>query len=284
MSMPEWYAVLPVIGSVRYPKPLVIGPPTGRMNVPSPSAGPPPASTASCGDAIGLRLQRALGFVVLGLRGAERAALLLLRGGGRVAGLRLLRGELVELGLLVGRGRARVVGHLLLPAELRLLLGELRLQADDARGVVLALVGDALEVVLALDQLTGPGRAAEEPDHRRAVAVLVEQDRGAADVVLGLVQLLLGRLGLELEDRGRVAEPVDVGLRGGEPFVRPRPRGWRRRPRWRRAAGARPGPSPARRGRTLGRARLADLLLELLLLVGLLGGHLGDGAHRRAAP
>ena len=79
--------------------------------------------------------------------------------------------------------------------------------------------------MLALDQLTRAGRTPEQPDHGGAVAVLVQQDRGVADVVLRLVELLLGGVGLELQDRSHETEAVDVGLGRGQPFVGRRPPG-----------------------------------------------------------
>src|SRR5713101_5675490 len=106
-------------------------------------------------DAIRLGLQLRLGLVVLRLRRAELRVLVLLGGRRRVASPRLFRGDGVQLGLLVGRGGARLIGHLLLLRDLRLLARQLVLQKGDATGVPLALVGDALEVVLALDQPTG---------------------------------------------------------------------------------------------------------------------------------
>jgi hypothetical protein len=173
-------------------------------------------------DAIGFRLQGGFGVVVLGDGRAQRNRLGVLGTRGGVVGASLLRGDVVELALVVGCRGAGVVGDLLLCGQLLLLGVELRLQPRYPARIVLALVGEASEVVLALDQLTGPVGAAEQSDHRFTIAAPIEQHGAAAHIVACRVELRLGCLHLRGQRRRGHTEPVDGRLRRRQPFVRRR--------------------------------------------------------------
>jgi hypothetical protein len=174
------------------------------------------------------------------------------------------------LGLLVGGLRTRLVGRLLLRGDGVLLRLELRPEPGHAPGVVLAFVRDALQVLRALDQLTGPVGRAEQPDHLRAVAVLVEEQRAVAHVVARLRQLLLGRVGLGLEDQPDETESVDLRLGRAQPLVGRVEAGRHIGERCIHVLPCGLGLHQLRARGLGGGAGLADLLLELLLLVGLL--------------
>ena len=189
----------------------------------------------------------------------------------------LLRGELVELRLLVGGRGARGVGVLLLLRDRVALRVELRLEPGHAARVVLALVVDALEVVLALDQLAGAVgaiRAARSwPRRCRAGRAA---PRCAARRRAPQSSFFCGGVGLHLQHQRLEAEPVDGRPARGarRSLAAAEPTGHVGQ----RALGSLPlglGVDHLGPGRVLGRAGLVDLLLELLLLVALLARRRG---------
>ncbi len=158
---------------------------------------------------------------------------------------------------------------------------ELVLELRDAAGVGLALVVDPLQVVLALDQLARAVGGAEQPDHRGAVAVSVEEDRAAAHVVARRRELLLG--GVEPSPAARAASrprrsTVACAAASRSLAAATRVLTSARLPSSRCVLGL--GLDHLGAGRVLGRAGLAGLLLELLLLVALLGHRRCAGARR----
>ena len=232
------------------------------MNVPSPSDGPSPAELASCAAMrVGLRLRaRPRPASCCATAVAERGVLGLLRARRGVARARCCcAASSSSCVLLVGRGGARLRRPpASASASVLLLRLELVLQLGDAARVVLALVGDALEVVLALDELTGAVGRAEQADHRGAVAVRGRAaPRSRRTSSCACVELLLRRLDLRLQDRAP-SKPSRSTCRlgGGQPVVggvEARPT---RRRATRRAAAARPGPATSCvAGRLLGGAR-----------------------------